>query len=461
MNEKDYPTTSGHLVIRKGPSKYVVQDMETKSMGYANESIKDMLLMCDGKTTVDEIINKISIQYEEERESVKVKVERSLEYLEAIGIISINKDIKPAAIILREQKTKWPLDTVYFETTNACNLSCIHCYANAERGLENEMDLGQIKGLMDSLTDLGVLNIVLTGGEPLSHPDIFEIMEYIVEKDMNFHLFTNGVLLDDTKVNKLKKLNPGTVAVSLDGANADTYKVIRVANVFDKVVENIKLLIDAGIQVRINSMVHSGNINEVENLLRLSTNLGANQIIFDCFMEFGRGTEHADLMPPVETSRDIAFRLSAETEKMIEEGSFQIPEITTDEHFKTQKDSEEIIYSLCGVGTTQCTIRADGEVVLCPVLSGKEHSAGNVLAEDIKKTWDNSPAFSEIRKYTLDDIEECKDCKNKADCRGGCKAKCFSTSGKYNSPDIWKCEFYKGLDDWNNHLKKRRESSVK
>jgi len=453
MDDGSYPVTSGHLVVRRGGARYVVKDMENKATGFANEALKNMLLLCDGTKTVDELVDEIAELYKEERPGVKERVNRTLDYLAAIGVLGVSDVPKPTSITVREQHLEWPLDTVYIETTNACNLECIHCYADAEGGLEKEMSTGELLGLIDTLADLGVLNVVLTGGEPMLRPDIFGLMEHIVKREMSFNLFTNAVLLDEKKVARLKELGPEMVAVSLDGGSAETYRKIRGSDTFDKVVESIRMLADAGLVVRINSTVYTDNIHEAEELLELSTGIGAHQITFDRFMDFGRGAAHTELMPPIDASRDIAFRLSKRTEQMMRGKRMELPSVSVDDHFQTKRDEAAPKYSSCGIGTSQLTIRANGDVVLCPVLSGGEHVAGNVLKESIKAIWEGSPVFAPLRNHTVEDIPECLECKYHDDCRGGCKARCLKLAGRFDAPDPWKCGYYKGLEDWAEHLK--------
>lgn len=142
MNIKNYPITSGKLVIKWGSyetNKYYVKDMKTKKSGFANEDMIQLLKLCDGSNNIQNIIKILTSNYGENAEKIKNKIFKSLYYLKRNGYLEFSKGEKYRPIIFHKRRYKWPLDVVYLEITHMCNLSCIHCYANAGKKFRYEL----------------------------------------------------------------------------------------------------------------------------------------------------------------------------------------------------------------------------------------------------------------------------------------------------------------------------------
>ena len=86
--------------------------------------------------------------------------------------------------------------TMELETSHICNLRCIYCYSNAGKKLQNELTLDEMFDVIDQGIALGVRRVILIGGgEPLMHPHIMDIVEFLHRRGVAIDLFTNGTLL--------------------------------------------------------------------------------------------------------------------------------------------------------------------------------------------------------------------------------------------------------------------------
>ena len=95
---------------------------------------------------------------------------------------------------------------IFWELTKSCNLKCAHCRAEAEdNNYTGELELDQIKGILDNISSNYSPILVLTGGEPLYRKDIFDIAEYAAGKGLRTALATNGTLIDKAAAEKIKK----------------------------------------------------------------------------------------------------------------------------------------------------------------------------------------------------------------------------------------------------------------
>ena len=103
-----------------------------------------------------------------------------------------------------------------WNVTRECNMKCSHCYINAtEKKLENELTTEEAKKLMDQICQVSKPLLILSGGEPLLRPDIYELIEYGTSKGLKMGFGSNGSLIDDDVAAKLKAAGIATVSISL------------------------------------------------------------------------------------------------------------------------------------------------------------------------------------------------------------------------------------------------------
>jgi radical SAM protein with 4Fe4S-binding SPASM domain len=427
MNDSVYPVTSGHLVIKKRGDFNLVKDVKTGVKGRANDDSRALLLLCDGTRTVQDIVEEVAAEYEESQKDIEKKVKKSLEFLEDLQFLSTVEEPVYTPLIVRDTDMEWPLDIVYLEVTNACNLQCVHCYKDAGKALPAELTTKDWITIIDELTALGVLSLAVTGGEPLLREDIFDILHHAHKNALSIALFTNGTLITDHVITALTPLHIERVVVSLDGTK-ETHEKIRGKNTFDKTVESIKQLIQNGFKVRSNTVIYTQNITEIDHVIKMLLDWGVYEMIFDRYMDTGRGKK-TSLAPPLEMGAAVAEQC-----KQSEEKAPQRFELT----FTSTMGEPDDYYSFCGIGTSMCAITANGNVVLCPVLSTPQYTAGNVNDTPLKELWLTHDVFQPFRECTLDDTV-CGSCPHKSTCRGGCKARALQMYKKVCMPDPWMC----------------------
>ena len=87
---------------------------------------------------------------------------------------------------------------VYFDPTYYCNLKCRHCITDSSNRIDrtDEMQIEQILTIVDELSSIGVLELMVAGGEPLCHPDIYTMLEHMTAQGLNVVLDTNGILVN-------------------------------------------------------------------------------------------------------------------------------------------------------------------------------------------------------------------------------------------------------------------------
>lgn len=157
---------------------------------------------------------------------------------------------------------------VFWETTRACALSCIHCRASAiNKPLPGELTREESFRLIDQVSSFErpFPTIIFTGGDPLRRGDLFDLLTYTARREMRFavspaatELLSRGVLV------KIKQLGASSVSISLDGASARTHDWIRRREgTYERTVRAVRDAVEIGLDVQVNTVVMKRNYREL------------------------------------------------------------------------------------------------------------------------------------------------------------------------------------------------------
>jgi len=182
---------------------------------------------------------------------------------------------------------------VGWDITSKCNLSCIHCYNS--RVYENrisqklglDLNTKEVFNIIDKLATGGVETIQFLGGEPFVRRDFIEILSYAKDKNVHCNITTNGVLVNQTLIERLLAICPTQISFSIDGATAKSNNAVRGKNVFDRAVSNLRLLsvrfkannvpTKLGIQCTLNKF----NKHEITEVVGLAKELALDFVAFE------------------------------------------------------------------------------------------------------------------------------------------------------------------------------------
>ncbi|MFH1916875.1 MAG: radical SAM protein [Nanoarchaeota archaeon] len=164
------------------------------------------------------------------------------------------------------------IGNVDLEITYGCGLDCLHCY-NTDHIIENELELDELFDIIEQITNLGFPEVHITGGEPLSHPDITTILTDCEENKLAFLLETNATHLTSELLADISNLQHLKIRASIDGPE-DIHNAIRRSpteeNVYRMAVTNLVRAQDEGIPIQITTSVN--NINYA-HILRMVDDL--------------------------------------------------------------------------------------------------------------------------------------------------------------------------------------------
>lgn len=322
-----------------------------------------------------------------------------------------------------------------FELTARCNFDCPMCYVHlsaeevAARG--KELTAQQWISLAEQARDRGLIFALLTGGEPLIRKDFFEIYGAMKEMGIMVSVNSNGSTLQGENLKRLIDDPPHRVNISLYGGSAETYRTMCGNDAFDRVVENIRELKRAGIDVRINASLTPYNHQDLERIYEISKKL-------DTIIKVS-----SYMYPPIRVHGDCGHRLTPE---QAAKSSVQWDMLRLSEEVFAKRATA--YHSLLGVQDKECSAdpdvgvgcRAgssafwmtwDGRMLPCGMMPGPETFP---LEVGFDAAWD------ELRQRTsqIRGPVKCTVCKYREVC-SSCAAVCIAETGRFDGVPEYVC----------------------
>jgi len=191
---------------------------------------------------------------------------------------------------LRYEKKDVSRPVVVWNCTRQCNLSCIHCYANADsQRSPEEMDTTAGKVFISDLADFGVPVILFSGGEPLLRKDLFPLASLARELGIRVALSTNGTLITDQVAREIKEIDFAEVGISLDGIGTNNDHFRGRDGAFEAALAGIRNCVARGLRVSLRLTITRFNYQEIPAIFRLVEAEGIDRVCFYHLAYSGRG----------------------------------------------------------------------------------------------------------------------------------------------------------------------------
>lgn len=327
--------------------------------------------------------------------------------------------------------------------TKACNLQCLHCGADAGRRGPSELSTDEWLKVIDEITELKVFMLEVTGGEPLSAPDFWNIMER-VKPWQSVCVRSNGTLIDDDVAIALSRLPCKlSVSVSLDGSSPRNVDALRGPGTFEATVRGISSLVHARVPISVSFVVSKLNLDDMLATAQLLQQLGVRSLSIGYMHPQGRYLDNASFLAPTVSE---LFEFAAQ----VEQAAKQHPTLTINanefmgrvDYLKkaaqiarenTKEPGSEgtvPVASICSAGSTSCAITSEGWVVPCCYCEGIEEY--NVRHVSLLYAWQNASSLQIMRKLKetpVTALEGCQGCNLAALCSPGCRAAAFRLTG--------------------------------
>lgn len=359
-----YPILNARLHLNPD-NPYVANLTSEKERIGINRVASEMLLYCDGTFTVDEIISKILINYslKKETEIYNGLTDFFLKSKE-LGHMSFSTCSRKTKPVVSGSLNYFSPEAIQIELTQQCPLSCKHCYVYAAPDKLDRMSFKLVNDILEQALELGVSNIVLTGGDPMMHPDFWEILE----KATSFHnvnLLTSGYLINENSAARLAKYKNLNIQISLDGME-ETHNIFRnKQDAFKRTTQAFKYLQNYNKKVVLAMTVSPNNINELEECIVFAKNSGVKKFRPGIIFNTGRAvnqekSESLFIKKLKQILLDLQIKYNDEnfTLEGVEGSSVQ--------DFSS-KDQQSYEQTNCGAGWNFCHITAKGEVLACPI----------------------------------------------------------------------------------------------
>jgi len=284
----------------------------------------------------------------------------------------------------------WSENLLYsalIELTYRCNLDCFYCYNDTALN-GKPLSREQYLALFADLRELGAAELILSGGEPLAHPDFFALGAAARESRFLVKVKSNGHALRGRLLARLKsEVDPFVVEVSLHGATAATHdRQTRVPGSFERLMDNLRQMQAAELRLKINCTLTAWNAHELEAIYALGDGLGlAIQVNPQVTPRDNGDMEPLDISP----SREAIARWM---------------EVLRQRSAQAVADFEPVARPAppskqCGAGSSTVSIDPYGNVYPCVQW---RRPLGNLHEQSLKDIWQHSEALTRVREQTAE-----------------------------------------------------------
>lgn len=300
--------------------------------------------------------------------------------------------------------------------TNACNLSCTHCFMKAGKKLEHELNANDWIRVLDEFAQAGGKSVTFTGGEPLMDPDFQTIVKAAYEKGIRSTVLTNGILWTDELIDQLSPLM-AEVQISIDGVDDESNAQVRKAGIFEQLVNHVIRFANNGVRVSVATTFTKENIatadRYVELVDRIKEATPDNKVFFKLTKKIlpGRETHYTE-----EENRQYEARIR-EVENLIDANAKY--------RAFMEGHTPNLVARNCGFGGL--SIAADGNVYFCNRVL-EVIAQGNV--KDHPLTFFLEKGESAHLETAVEWVDPCRSCTLRYICGGGCRIDEYDFKGK-------------------------------
>lgn len=347
---------------------------------------------------------------------------------------------------------KMPGPVVIWNLIRRCNLQCKHCYSTSlDIDFKDELSTEQIKATIDDLKVAHVPVLILSGGEPLLRPDIFEITAYAKAKGFYVALSTNGTLINEDNIEQIKAADYQYVGISIDGLEEFHDEFRRQKGSFKTSMHALKLCKEAGIKVGMRLCLTRENYADLPAILDLMEQHKIDKFYLSHLNYSGRGKRSAE--------NDAMFAMTKGAMEQLFERAWAHLEQGIESDFVTGNNDADGPYLLQwaekrfaqqypervanlkqrlinwgGNASGVNVANIDNTGVIHPDTYWWNHPIGNVKTEKFSDVWKNTqdPLMLGFRQSPRPVKGRCAKCEHLTICGGNTRTRAFAQSG-----DAW------------------------
>ncbi len=345
---------------------------------------------------------------------------------------------------------------VVWEITRSCNLHCVYCHVDANQDpMKDELTRDEKLELIEQVAESGANALMIAGGEPLTSPDLPNMIHEAHQRGLYTVLITNGTLLSRETALCLKEADLDYVKVSIDSVSPEIHDSLRGKGCWKKAIAGVQNAIRADIYTGIAITATQANFKEIPRIIQMAKELGCQRIIIFNFVPSGRGGNAVELDLDGEKRRKMLHLIMAETRcKILDQSPLEISTTAPQAPLIADRILREFSFNQlargamnllpygriqagaaffsrgCSAGITILSVDADGSIRPCDMLPLK---IGNLREKRLMEIWTKNPVLRKLRNR--DNIRGwCGHCAIRDIC-GGCRARAYTYFGDIFGPD--------------------------
>lgn len=308
---------------------------------------------------------------------------------------------------------------LFLELTDCCNLACRHCGSSCDPRnstfLDVDLTIETLRSVAEDF-DAEKIMVCFTGGEPLVHPRFFDIARSAVDCGFSWGMTTNGTLIDRHTAERLMDARMGSITVSIDGLEESHDWLRRSPGSYQRAVDGVRNLVELGIDVQVTTVVHKGNMEELEQVYTNMAELGTASWRLVNIEPIGRAMAMRDLwLSQEEFGRLLSFiRDKRFDANVIMDVCFGCSHYLGTDFEREVRDN----YFICGSGIYVGSVLCNGDIYSCLDIERRpELVQGNVAIDRFGDVWKNR--FQQFRENRTAKCGTCSECPDNRYCAGG------------------------------------------
>jgi pyrroloquinoline quinone biosynthesis protein E len=315
------------------------------------------------------------------------------------------------------------------ELSYRCPLACAYCSNPIDfHAYDAELDTATWARVFGEAVALGVVQVHLSGGEPLVRRDLENIARSARDAGLYVHLVTSGIPLTDERARALVASGVDAVQVSLQGTDDDVTERIAGLRCHARKLEAVRWFRETGVPVTLNVVVHRDNIDRVAEIIALAKELGVRRLELANVQLLAWALRNESALLPDEAAIDRARVVALEARDRLA-GKMEIVLVLPD-YFRGRPRA-----CMGGWGVSTLVVAPDGTTLPCHAARSIEGMAfPNVRCEALAWIWTQSPAFIRFRGEAWMP-EPCRSCPERTRDHGGCRCQAFALTGDATRTD--------------------------
>jgi pyrroloquinoline quinone biosynthesis protein E len=308
------------------------------------------------------------------------------------------------------------------ELTYSCPLSCPYCSNPLNLAdYRDELTTAEWQRVLAEAQELGVLQLHLSGGEPLLRRDLVEIVNSANELGLYTNLITSALGLSRRRAEELRAAGLDHVQISIQADDPAISDRIAGTPSFERKIEAARVVKELGWPLTVNVVLHRQNIDRVADILRLAEELGADRTELANTQYYGWALRNRDALLPSKAQLEQAETVVRAARVRLA-GRMDVIYVLPDYYSQYPKPC------MGGWGKRQLTVTPNGETLPCPAAHALPLPRASVREDSLAWIWTESPLFQRFRGTDWMP-DPCRSCPRREIDFGGCRCQAFQLTG--------------------------------